>query len=71
MHTSGVVSLRIPAEMKLTFSTVTVKVGRNEVPQESHPLDSTMDPSQWWVVTFTILEAMMGENVSVQFMNYN
>ena len=34
-------------------------------------LDSTLDPSQWWVVTFTILEAMMGENFSVQFMNYN
>ena len=26
-----------------------LKYGKNEVPLESHPLDSTKDPSQWWV----------------------
>jgi len=60
MHTSGVVSPRIPAEVKSSvFLIVMLKSGRNKVPLESHSLDSTVDPLQWWVVTFTLLEAMM------------
>ena len=65
MHTSGVVSPRIPAEVKLlTSSTVTVKVGRNEVPKESHPLDCVLEASHSYVMTSIILEAMMEKEVT-------
>jgi len=65
MHTSGVVSPRIPAEVKLlTSSTVTVKVGRNAVPQESHPLDCEMDASHCYVMTSIISEAMMEKELT-------
>ena len=70
MHTSGVVSPRIPAEVKLlTSSTVTVKVGRNAVPQESHPLDCKMDASHSYVMTSIILEAMMEKELTTPCIN--
>jgi len=70
MHTSGVVSPRIPAEVKLlTSSTVTVKVGRNTVPQESHPLDCSLDASHFYVTTSIISEAMMEKEVTTPCIN--
>ena len=75
IHTFGVVSLKrflIPAErMLLIFLTPTLKYGRNEVQLESHPLDSTMDPPQWCVVTFITLEPVMGKLFTILFTNYN